>query len=125
MNTVIICSGNSLENLHNQKGNIMKKLLALLIISCMLMTALASCDWFGGDDPVESTTKAPECPGHFDGDGDYICDNCGKEFPRPDPSDCPGHKDDDGDKKCDICLGDYEESIYIISSYTIFNLTNK
>ena len=87
----------------------MKKLLALLIISCMLMTALASCDWFGGDDPVESTTKAPECPGHFDGDGDYICDNCGKEFPRPDPSDCPGHKDDDGDKKCDICLGDYEE----------------
>lgn len=87
----------------------MKKLLALLIISCILMTALASCDWFGGDDPVESTTKAPECPGHFDGDGDYICDNCGKEFPRPDPSDCPGHKDDDGDKKCDICLGDYEE----------------
>ena len=82
----------------------MKKLLAILLISCMLMTVLASCDWFGGDpQPSQTTTDKPACPGHFDGDGDYLCDHCGKEFPRPEPPVCEEHKDEDGDEKCDVC----------------------
>ena len=82
----------------------MKKLLAILLISCMLMTVLASCDWFGGDpQPSQTTTDKPVCPGHFDGDGDYLCDHCGKEFPRPEPPVCEEHKDEDGDEKCDAC----------------------
>ncbi len=82
----------------------MKKFLALFIIGCMLMTTLASCDWFGGDpQPSQTTTSKQECPGHFDGDGDYLCDHCGKEFPRPEPPVCTEHKDEDGDEKCDVC----------------------
>ena len=82
----------------------MKKLLAILIIGCMLMTVLASCDWFGGDpQPSQTTTDKPACPGHFDGDGDYLCDHCGKEFPKPEPPVCTEHKDEDGDEKCDVC----------------------
>ena len=90
----------------------MKKLLAILLISCMLMTVLASCDWFGGDpQPSQTTTDKPACPGHVDNDGDYVCDNCGKEFPKPDPDPdpdpqppvCEEHKDENGDEKCDVC----------------------
>ena len=88
----------------------MKKLLAILLISCMLMTVLASCDWFGGDpQPSQTTTEKPACTGHVDNDGDYVCDNCGKEFPKPDPDPdpqppvCEEHKDENGDEKCDVC----------------------
>ncbi len=68
----------------------MKKFLALLIISCMLMMALASCNWFGGDKSPEETKPQqttqpttqpdkptpPACTEHKDEDGDYMCDAC-------------------------------------------------
>ena len=78
----------------------MKKLLAILLISCMLMTTLASCDWFGGKDPE------PECTEHVDANEDYLCDNCGAELERPQPPQCTEHKDEDGDLKCDVCGAD-------------------
>ena len=75
----------------------MKKLLALLLISCMLMTTLASCDLF-----------PTECTEHVDADGDYVCDNCEAELKKPDPKPpvCEEHKDEDGDEKCDACGAD-------------------
>ena len=73
----------------------MKKLLALLIISCMLMTTLASCGlWGWGGKP---------CTEHVDANEDYFCDNCGAELERPQPPQCTEHKDEDGDLKCDVC----------------------
>ena len=80
----------------------MKKLLALLIISCMLMTTLASCNLFGGG---QDNPPAPECTEHVDANGDYLCDNCGAGLEKPDPKPpvCEEHKDDDGDEKCDVC----------------------
>ncbi len=83
----------------------MKKFLALLIIACMLMTALASCNWFGGD-------KTPEtkCTEHVDADKNYICDNCSAELKQPEvppsPKPCDEHKDENGDLKCDACGAD-------------------
>ena len=85
----------------------MKKFLALFIIGCMLMTTLASCDLFSGKKDTEpSQTTKQECPGHMDNNGDYICDNCGKEFPRPEPPVCDEHIDENGDEKCDVCGAD-------------------
>ena len=76
----------------------MKKLLALLIISCMLMTTLASCGlWGWGGKP---------CTEHVDADGNHICDKCGAELEDhvpPSPKPCDEHKDEDGDEKCDVC----------------------
>ena len=72
----------------------MKKLLALLLIGCMLMATLASCNLFG----------QKECTEHVDADGNYVCDNCEAELQKSDlPPACPGHKDEDGDLKCDAC----------------------
>ena len=50
----------------------MKKILALLLICAMLMSTLASCDWFN--------TQDPECPPHVDEDNDLICDICGEKI---------------------------------------------
>ena len=77
----------------------MKKFLALLLICAMLMTTLASCDWFGGNDP-----EPPVCTEHADADENYVCDNCGAELEKPDlPPACTEHKDEDGDYACDDC----------------------
>ena len=79
----------------------MKKLLALLVICCMLMTTLASCNLFG----------PKPCEEHVDANGDLICDRCEAELkapevpPSPKPP-CDEHKDEDGDEKCDICDAD-------------------
>ena len=83
----------------------MKKLLALIIISCMLMTTLASCNLFGGG---KDTPTKTECTEHVDADGNYVCDNCGVELTKPDPKPpvCEEHKDEDGDEKCDVCGAD-------------------
>ena len=80
----------------------MKKILALIIISCMLMTTLASCNLFGGGN--DTTTKT-ECTEHVDADGNYVCDKCEAklEKPEPKPPVCTEHKDEDGDEKCDVC----------------------
>ena len=76
----------------------MKKLLALLIISCMLMTTLASCGlWGWGGKP---------CTEHVDADGNHICDKCEEELEDhvpPSLKPCDEHKDEDGDLKCDVC----------------------
>ena len=80
----------------------MKKILALIIISCMLMTTLASCNLFGGGN--DTTTKT-ECTEHVDADGNYVCDKCEAKLEKPDPKPpvCTEHKDEDGDEKCDVC----------------------
>ncbi len=82
----------------------MKKFLALLIISCMLMTTLASCDLFGWGE----NKPQPECTDHVDADGDYICDRCEAELEKPDTPKPPlcedeDHKDENSDLICDIC----------------------
>ena len=106
----------------------MKKLLALLLISCMLMTTLASCGlWRGGKpctdhvdadgnyicDKCEAELKQPmvppspkPCDEHKDEDGDLKCDDCGADVPAPQPPVCEEHKDEDGDEKCDVCGAD-------------------
>ena len=88
----------------------MKKFLALLIIGCMLMTALASCDLFGGGKKTEPTTTTqqdppppPVCDEHIDANGDLKCDACGADVPAPQPPVCTEHKDEDGDYDCDAC----------------------
>ena len=73
----------------------MKRILALLVILAMLMTTLASCNWFKKD-----------CTEHVDANEDYLCDNCGAELERPQPPQCTEHKDEDGDEKCDVCGAD-------------------
>ena len=80
----------------------MKKILALLILSCMLMMIFASCGWLDGrkDNPPDNK---PECTEHVDADKDYLCDNCGAELERPQPPVCTAHKDEDGDLICDVC----------------------
>lgn len=50
------------------KGNIMKKLL-ILILSAMLLLSICSCD----DEPEE---EGGECTEHVDEDGNSICDSC-------------------------------------------------
>ena len=82
----------------------MKKILALLLISCMLMTTLASCNWFGGDD--NQPDNKPECTEHVDADGNLKCDVCGADLPKPQPPACTEHVDADGDEKCDVCGAD-------------------
>ena len=73
----------------------MKKYLALFVICCMLMTTLASCDWFnGGDKP---------CTDHVDADANYVCDICGATLENPNPPACEEHTDKDNDAKCDVC----------------------
>ena len=83
----------------------MKKFLAILLMSCMLMTTLASCDWFGGGKKPD-----PECTEHVDVDENYICDNCSAELKQPEvppsPKPCDEHKDENGDLKCDDCGAD-------------------
>ena len=88
----------------------MKKFLALLIIGFMLMTALASCDLFGGGKKTEPTTTTqqdppspPVCDEHIDANGDLKCDACGADVPAPQPPVCTEHKDEDGDYDCDAC----------------------
>ena len=80
----------------------MKKFLAILLMSCMLMTTLASCDLFSGGKQT--------CTEHVDTDENYICDNCGAELKQPmvppSPKPCDEHKDEDGDLKCDDCGAD-------------------
>lgn len=79
----------------------MKKFLAILLMSCMLMTTLASCNWFGEND---------QCIEHVDADSNLICDNCGAEIKEnevpPTQKPCDEHKDEDGDEKCDDCGAD-------------------
>lgn len=100
----------------------MKKYLALFVVCCMLMTTLASCDWFGGGDKpctdhvdadanyvcdncgaTLENTNPPVCEEHTDKDNDAKCDVCGEEIPDPRPPVCEEHKDEDGDLKCDAC----------------------
>ena len=87
----------------------MKKILALLLISMMLMTSLTSCDFFGlFGDKDEEPTPQPECTEHVDADGNYICDNCGAELektdtPKPPLCEDEDHKDENSDLICDIC----------------------
>ena len=87
----------------------MKKILVLFIISCMLMTALVSCDLFGGDDstptvttPQEDPSNPPVCEEHKDDNGDEKCDVCGADVPVAQSPVCE-HADNDGDLKCDAC----------------------
>ena len=68
----------------------MKKILVLFIISCMLMTALVSCDLFGGDTTTTTTTTTTT-----------PTTTTQKQDP-PQPSVCE-HADNDGDLKCDAC----------------------
>ena len=112
------------------KENTMKKLLVLLVICCMLMTTLASCDLLdkilgrehtehvdadgdqlcdvcGADLKIDvPPSPGPECTEHKDDDGDEKCDVCGADVPKPEPPVCEEHKDDDGDEKCDVCGAD-------------------
>ena len=112
------------------KENTMKKLLVLLVICCMLMTTLASCDLLdkilgrehtehvdadgdqlcdvcGADLKIDvPPSPGPECTEHKDDDGDEKCDVCGADVPKPEPPVCTEHKDDDGDEKCDVCGAD-------------------
>ena len=83
----------------------MKKTLALIVICCMVMTMLASCDL------VEEIKKLlnpqpPVCTEHVDADADEKCDVCGEAVPAPKPPVCEEHKDEDGDEKCDVCGAD-------------------
>ena len=89
----------------------MKKLLAILIMACLLMTTLASCGLFKGkDEPAKEPPVVedppvidPDCTEHKDEDGDEKCDVCGADVPKPQPPACTEHKDEDGDYKCDNC----------------------
>ena len=75
----------------------MKKVLALLVISVLLITTLASCDWFITPTPEETqpqqttttTPPAPECTEHVDENSDYACDICGAELEKPEPKPDP------------------------------------
>ncbi len=69
----------------------MKKSLALIVICVMLMTILASCDWF-----------KKECTEHVDADNNYRCDNCDADLTPEAPPACE-HEDKDGNYKCDSC----------------------
>ena len=91
----------------------MKKILSLFVICAMLMTLLASCDWFEQEctEHVDADSnnvcdncqaplepQNPPCTEHKDTNGDYKCEHCGADMPKPS---CTEHKDEDGDYKCD------------------------
>ena len=108
----------------------MKKILALILALMMVMGVMASCidvepiettaatkkptitnttttngttTTTGGTTTGTTTTTNqgnPTCNTHVDGNGDYVCDNCGE--PLEDLT-CTEHKDNNSDYICDNC----------------------
>lgn len=82
----------------------LSRVLAFALVVAMMVTSMASCDWFGGDDPV----VVPEEHEHVDANGDFVCDveGCNEHV----------HADTNKDTTCDAegcnahLHGDYDNN---------------
>ncbi len=82
----------------------LSRVLAFALVVAMMVTSMASCDWFRGDDPV----VVPEEHEHVDANGDFVCDveGCNEHV----------HADTNKDTTCDAegcnahLHGDYDNN---------------
>lgn len=111
-----------IKNKYLRKDNIMKRILALVLVLVMTLGVMVSC--FNDSNEVSTTTTQnpttsttekkdpivnPECNVHADENEDYICDNCGVALDKPSTppdNDCTDHKDNNQDNLCDNCGAD-------------------
>ena len=78
------------------------RLLILLLVLALMLTALAACNKTDGDN------EPPENCEHVDLDGNGKCEICQADVPKPDdPTGCETHVDALLDGKCDVCEESY------------------
>ena len=103
------------------------KLLILLLALAMVVTAFAGCNsipCFGhfdlnGDTLCDLCGNAVEgstlCDAHADQNEDGFCDICAAKLAQiPDSDVCDAHVDENGDKLCDICKAEIQETPEVV-----------